>query len=168
MEKTMHEAIILLGHGSRVSGAAEDMNRVAARLKDKYGYAMVETCSMSRLGPRFPEIFERCVARGVKKVVVVPYFLHSGLHLVLDIPQMLQEKAREFPDVEIVFGKNLGFDEALVDLVEKRIQESVSLPDVRSLRLRGRAHYPLPPGEMEFVPLPPELAARYNSDDPHN
>lgn len=168
MKRTADEAIILLGHGSRVSGAAEDMNRVAARLKDKYGYARVETCSMSRLGPRFPEIFERCVAGGAKKVVVVPYFLHSGLHLVLDIPQMLQEKAREFPGVEIVFGKNLGFDEALVDLVEKRIRESIGLPDVRNLRLKGRAHYPLPPGEMEFVPLPPELAARYNPEDPHN
>lgn len=166
MNTIMDEAIILLGHGSRVSGAAEDMSRVALRLKEKYGYALVETCSMSRLGPRFAEVFERCVAQGVRKVIVIPYFLHSGLHLVLDIPRMLQEKAREYPQVEIVLGKNLGFDESLVDLVEKRIRESQSSPDVRSLKLKGREHYPLPPGELEFVPLPPELAIRYNSEDP--
>ncbi|HSR13919.1 MAG TPA: CbiX/SirB N-terminal domain-containing protein, partial [Thermodesulfobacteriota bacterium] len=72
MKQAADHAIILLGHGSRVSGAAEDMNRVAARLKEKYGYPMVETCSMSRLGPRFPEVFDRCVANGATRVVVLP------------------------------------------------------------------------------------------------
>ena len=138
------------------------------RLKEKFGYAMVETCSMSRLGPRFPEVFERCVAQGARKIIVIPYFLHSGLHLVLDIPQMLQEKGREFPDVEIVLGKNLGFDEGLVDLVERRIQEALDFPDVRTQKLKGKDHYPLPPGELEFVPLPPERATRYNPEDPHH
>jgi hypothetical protein len=155
------ETIILMGHGSRVPGAGRDMEEVAQRLKDKYRYPRVEICFVSRLGPHFPEIFEKCVNQGAKKVLAIPYFLHEGLHLLLDIPEMMQKEAKKFPHVKLMLGKSLGFDEGLVDLVERRIEESKDLSDVRDLTLPGREEYPIPPGQCEFVPMLPDEAARY-------
>lgn len=155
------ETIILMGHGSRVPGAGKDMEEVAQRLKDKYGYPRVEICFISRLGPHFPEIFEKCVNQGAKKVLAIPYFLHEGLHLLLDIPEMMQQEAKKFPHVKLMLGRSLGFDEGLVDLVERRIEESKDLCDVRDLPLPGREKYPIPPGQCEFVPMLPDEAARY-------
>jgi len=155
------ETIILMGHGSRVPEAGRDMEEVAQRLKDKYGYPRVEICFISRLGPHFPEIFEKCVNQGAKKVLAIPYFLHEGLHLLLDIPEMMQKEARRFPQVKLILGKSLGFDEGLVDLIERRIEESKDLRDVRDLTLPGREEYPIPPGQCEFVPMLPDEAARY-------
>jgi len=155
------ETIILLGHGSRVPGAGRDMEEVAQRLKDKYGYPRVEICFISRLGPHFPEIFEKCVNLGAKKVLAIPYFLHEGLHLLLDIPEMMQEEAKKFPHVKLMLGRSLGFDEGLVDLVERRIEQSKDVCDVRDLPLPGREEYPIPPGQCEFVPMLPDEAARY-------
>jgi hypothetical protein len=155
------ETIILMGHGSRVPGAGRDMEEVAQRLKDKYGYPRVEICFVSRLGPHFPEIFEKCVNQGAKKVLAIPYFLHEGLHLLLDIPEMMQKEARRFPHVKLMLGRSLGFDEGLVDLVERRIEESRNLCDVRDLSLPGREEYPIPPGQCEFVPMLPDEAAKY-------
>jgi precorrin isomerase len=158
------ETIILMGHGSRVPGAGKDMEEVAQRLKDKYGYPRVEICFISRLGPHFPEIFEKCVSQGAKKVLAIPYFLHEGLHLLLDIPEMMQEEAKRFPHVKLILGRSLGFDEGLVDLVERRIEESKDLCDVRDLPLPGREEYPVPPGQYEFVPMLPEEAAKYRKE----
>ncbi len=152
----LQEAIILLGHGSRVPEAAKDMERVAARLREKYGYPAVEVCFMSRIGPHFPEVFEKCVNLGVTKVLVIPYFLHSGLHLVLDLPEMLQEQARRFPSVTLQMGRGFGFDEMLVDLIRTRIEETRSFKDVREMELPPKELYPLPKGQCEFVPVPPE------------
>jgi len=154
-------AIILLGHGSRVPGAGKGMEKVAGRLKEKYGYPCVEVCFASRLGPHFPEIFKKCVDQGAEEVLVIPYFLHEGLHLLLDIPQMLQEEVKKFPHVKLIFGKSLGFDDGLVDLVEQRISQSRHLADIRSLILPERGKYPVPPGQDEFVPMPPAEAAKY-------
>lgn len=159
-----NEAIILLGHGSRVPGAGEAMEQVAARLKEKYDYHRVEVCFMSRLGPHFQDVFEKCVAGGATDVIVIPYFLHNGLHIRLDIPKMMQENARKFPHVKLVFGKNLGYDECLVDLVEKRVAESKASCDVRGLELPPEGRYPIPPGQCEFVPMPPEEAARWKEN----
>jgi sirohydrochlorin ferrochelatase len=155
------EAIILLGHGSRVPDAASNMQKTAGRLKEKHGYAMVEICFMSRLGPHFPEVFAHCVSMGATKVLVIPYFLHMGLHLLLDIPKMMQQEARKYPQVELVLGKGLGYDEMLVDLVHQCIQKSQGEEDVRNRILPPEESFPIPQGQYEFVPMLPGEAAKY-------
>jgi sirohydrochlorin ferrochelatase len=157
----IEEAIILLGHGSRVPEAAENMRKTAERLKEKYGYARVEVCFMSRLGPHFPEVFEKCVRQGVTRVLVIPYFLHMGLHLLLDIPKMMQREGQKYPQVELVLGKGLGYDESLVDLVHLCIQKSLAEEDVRKMILPPEENFPIPHGQYEFVPMLPEEAAEY-------
>lgn len=158
-------AVILLGHGSRVPDAGRDMQRVAERLREKYGYDLVEVCFMSRLGPHFPETLEKCVRRGARSVLVVPYFLHEGLHIVLDIPEMLQEEARRYPGLQLRFGPGFGFDELLVDLVEKRIGETRNLCDIRDVCLPSKEQFPLPPGQCEFVAMLPEEAEKYRGGE---
>jgi len=155
------DAVILLGHGSRVPGADRSMLRVAEALKEKGRYANVATCNMSRLGPHFEETFEKCVRMGARKVLLLPYFLNEGLHMKLDIPAKMQKAVRRYPHVKLVFGKNLGFDPLLVQLTEKRIEESTSLPDVMDIYLPDEDAFPIPRGQCEFVPMPPEEAARW-------
>lgn len=162
-EEQLKEAVILLGHGSRVPDAGRDMELVARLLQQKYGYPMVEICFMSRLGPHVPETLEKCVNLGAESVIIIPYFLHVGLHILLDIPEMLQEQAARYPHVKLTFGRGFGFDELLADIIQKRIQETRDLCDVRDLELPPAEKYPVPPGQCEFVPMPPDEAAKYRS-----
>jgi precorrin-8X/cobalt-precorrin-8 methylmutase len=155
------DAVILLGHGSRVRGAGRSMEMVCRLLKEKYGYPVVETCHMSRLGPHFPEVFETCLARGARNILLIPYFLHEGVHMKMDIPGMMQECVSAHPEVRLVMGRHLGFDTLLADLVQKRIEESARLCDVRDLVLPEENAFPIPPGQCEFVPMLPEEAARW-------
>lgn len=128
-------AVILLGHGSRAAGAAGDMEKVVARLKEDPRYDVVDICQMSGLGEHFPEVFDRCVGRGATKIVVVPYFLHFGVHLRQDVPAMMMEKAEQHPHVKLILGKHIGYDDALVGIIKKRIVESEELGDVRQLEV---------------------------------
>jgi len=154
------EAIILLGHGSRVPEAGDSMRLVAEGLKSRYRHAMVEVCFLSRLGPHFEEIFEKCIAAGARRVIVIPYFLHGGLHIQLDIPEMLKRSAARHPGVQVILGDRLGYDDALIDIVEMRIRDSCEHPDVRDLSLPSKEQFPVPPGQHEFVAMPPEMAAK--------
>lgn len=160
-------AVILLGHGSRVEKAGGDMERVAAILKQRHGFPMVEYCFMSRLPPHFPETLAAVVGRGATRVLVIPYFLHLGLHIRLDIPEMMQEEAAKYPGLKLQLGGNLGYDDILVDLVRKRIDESLGVPDVREVALPGREAFPVPPGQQEFVPMDPAEAKQYRAGKGH-
>jgi len=124
------KAVILIGHGSRAVGADDDMERVAAELRAASG-GIVETCRMGGRGVLFDEAIERCVRLGVEEVIVLPYFLNFGIHLREDIPEILRKAAERHPGIRLILGKHLGYDEALVRLVAKRIRESEGLPDIR-------------------------------------
>jgi precorrin isomerase len=145
IDEAKHEAILLMGHGSRVPEAGKDMEEVAGRLKEKFGYSRVEICFMSGLKPHFPEALEKCVSQGATKVLVIPYFLHVGVHLLQDIPRMMRKEAERFPHMKLILGKSLGFNEGLVDLVGHRIEESRNLCDVRDLPLPDREEDLIPP-----------------------
>jgi sirohydrochlorin ferrochelatase len=125
-------AVILIGHGSRAAGADDDMERVARGLRTQND-GIVEVCRMAGHGTSFGEAFERCVRQGATTVIVIPYFLHFGVHLRQDIPEMLREAVIKHPGVRLVLGRHLGYDDALTALVERRIAESEALCDVRDL-----------------------------------
>ena len=156
------DAVILLGHGSRVPGAGDALVRVAENLRKRLSDTRVESCYMSRLGPHFPETFAMLVEGGARNVVVIPYFLFTGLHIQLDIPEMLQRCCLEHPAVRVVYGEPLGFHESLVDIVEERVKAASTLADVREIDLPPRDKYPVPPGQFEFVGMPPEKAAHWH------
>lgn len=127
------ESVILLGHGSRLPGAGEDMKQVAHRIQVKTGHSSVNICNMQFLGPTFDEVFDQCAADGAKRIIVIPYFLHVGVHMQKDIPEMLREKVEGHPEIEIILGKNLGYDERLADIVIQRIAESRKLRGIRAI-----------------------------------
>jgi sirohydrochlorin cobaltochelatase len=127
-------AVILIGHGSRAAGADDAMDRIAEELRAAQG-GIVEVCRMGGRGVPFAESFERCVRQGAGEVIVLPYFLHFGVHLRQDIPEMLREAAAKHPQVRLVLGRHLGYDAALVALVRKRVAESEGLCDIRELAL---------------------------------
>jgi len=162
------KAIIILGHGSRVPGAGKEMEKAVSLLKEKYDFEMVAGCFMSRLGPHFPETLESCVRQGATEVFVIPYFLNMGLHIRLDIPEMMQAEAEKYPGIRLVYGKQMGFDETFVDVLKKRIDESVDLPDVRELKLAPRDAFPVPEGQGEFVEMAPEDAKQYGGGHSHH
>jgi sirohydrochlorin ferrochelatase len=126
------QAVILIGHGSRAAGADDDMERIAGGLRAAAGGRIVAVCRMAH-GTSFDEAFERCVGQGAKTVIVIPYFLHFGVHLRQDIPEILREAVRKHPEVRLVLGRHLGYDDALAALVERRIDESEALCDIRNL-----------------------------------
>jgi len=159
--------VILMGHGSRVRGASRGMEAVADHLRREEEYMAVEVCHMSRMGPFFPETLKKLVDLGAREIILIPYFLHMGLHMRLDIPEMMQAEAAAYPGVKLVLGKHLGYDESLAALVKKRIAESGDLDDVRQMKLDPREKFPLPKGEKEFVAMDPDEAEQYNKDHGH-
>lgn len=126
-------AVILIGHGSRAAGADDDMERIAGCLREAADGTIVDLCRMAGHGIPFGEAFERCVRQGAKTIIVIPYFLHFGVHLRQDIPELLRDAVAKHPGVRLVLGRHLGYDDALVALVGRRIAESEALCDVRDL-----------------------------------
>lgn len=80
--------LLLVAHGSRRESSNEEVRRVAANLAVQAGdrYEMVHAAFLELAEPLIPDGVQRCIDNGMEEVVVLPYFLSAGRHVVEDIP----------------------------------------------------------------------------------
>ena len=126
-------AILLIAHGSRQAAANDDLVQLAGRLSRTTAYPIVEPCFLELADPTIPEGGSRCVLRGAKRVLMLPYFLSAGVHLERDLRAARDELASRFPGVDFRLGISLGPHPLLDELVITRIHD---------LDLAGEANNP--------------------------
>ena len=116
-------AILLIAHGSRQAPANDDLHQLAARLREQSDYAIVRPAFLELAEPDIATGGEECVARGAKRVLMVPYFLSAGVHLLHDLTAARDSLSRRHPEVEFRLGQALGPDPLLDRLVTDRIHQ---------------------------------------------
>jgi sirohydrochlorin ferrochelatase len=119
-------AILLIAHGSRHAPANEDLHQLATRLAERGDYPIVETAFLELAEPDITAGADRCVARGASRVLMIPYFLSAGVHLLRDLTAARDTLRQRHPSVKFVLGPPLGPDPILDRLVEERIRQAMS------------------------------------------
>ena len=84
----MTTGIIVFAHGSPLEPANEAVRHAAAELARTGGYADVEAAFLELGRPDIEGAADMLVARGVHRLVIVPYFLTPGMHLERDLPAL--------------------------------------------------------------------------------
>src|SRR3954466_1280455 len=97
-------AILLIAHGSRHQAANDDLHELAARMAARGGYSIVEACFLELAEPDIATGGSRCVVRGADRVLMVPYFLSAGVHLLRDLTAARDDLGRLHPGVEFQLG----------------------------------------------------------------
>jgi sirohydrochlorin ferrochelatase len=147
--QTDRTAILLIAHGSRHAPANDDLHRLAARFATRGDYPVVESCFLELAEPDIAAGGDRCVARGASRVLMVPYFLSAGVHLLRDLAAARDALRRRHPRVEFRLGPALGPHPLLDELVAERIRQTEA-------------------GEADAgFPGPAEMAARYAAPAGH-
>ncbi len=109
-------------------------------------YPIVEAAFLELAEPDIARGGARCVERGASLVLMIPYFLSSGVHLIRDLTAARDELIACHPQVEFRLGPPLGPDPLLEELVARR---------ARQLESGERAPRFAPSGEMaeRYAPL---------------
>ena len=79
MRKHPDTAVILLGRGGSDADANSDFYKITRLLWEKLNVKWVESAFMGVTDPLVDEGVERCVKLGAKKIVMLPYFLFTGI-----------------------------------------------------------------------------------------
>ena len=117
-------ALLLIAHGSRRPEANADLEFVAAeRARGRYPVVCVSYLELAE--PNIEAGGEQCVEAGATEVVLVPYVLSPGVHVVEDLTAARNGVlAARFPRVKFVLAEPLGRHPLLVDVVEQRASEA--------------------------------------------
>ena len=118
--------VVILAHGSRnEGGVSEVLNGVSAAVKAGLSPEVkVVWAAMQFNHPDLEEAAGLLVKQGVKRVVIMPYFLFEGMHITRDIPRRIEAIRQTNPGVEFILANTLGADGSLIDLIVRRIHEA--------------------------------------------
>ena len=116
-------AVLLIAHGSRHPAANEDLFRLAGRLAEAGAYPIVEPAFLELAEPGIMAGGDLCVERGAGRVLMVPYFLSAGVHMIRDLASAAEDLNRRHPGVEFRLGSPLGPHPLLDRLVAERATE---------------------------------------------
>lgn len=119
----MLEGVILLGHGSRRSEANQEIRNIAELVKAAGGNVMYETSFLQFGEPTLPQAIEKLVRSGVKKITVVPLLLVVGNHIKVDLPAMLSEQKKLYPETTLLLAPHLGADPRIAEIVKDRVKQ---------------------------------------------
>ncbi|MBW3612096.1 MAG: sirohydrochlorin chelatase [Actinobacteria bacterium] len=118
-------AVLLVGRGSTDPDANSDLAKAARLLAEGRGLGEVEPAFVSLASPSVSEGLERCRRLGARRVVVMPYFLFTGV-LVERIAAQAAAWAGEHPEVDVRTGPHLGADPRVARLVVERFDQAVA------------------------------------------
>lgn len=117
----MDTAILLMGHGSRVADANRALYEIARMVAQQGGFPVVEVAFREQHPPNIQAGIDACVARGARRILLYPYFLYAGAHVLEDLPEEMAVAVRRHPGLEMVLGTPLGVHPKLAEIVCERI-----------------------------------------------
>ena len=124
---TPSTALLLIAHGSRRAEANRELVSICESLKSR-GYEFVQPSYLELADPNIADGGAMCVAAGAKRVVMLPYFLSPGRHVVEDLAAAREELGRRFPDVTFKLADALGSHPLILDALEDRARETDEYP----------------------------------------
>ena len=122
----MNTALLLMAHGSRIAEANDAAREIAAKVRKMTQLDIVEVAFREQHRPNIQEGVDRCVEQGAQRILLVPYFLYMGAHVLEDLPEELELARQRYPEVEMVLGKHLGVHDKLAEIVVERIAETLT------------------------------------------
>ena len=121
----MKTAILMMAHGSRIPEANDAAREVAAMVQDMTGHEIVEVSFREMHEPNIQLGIDACVARGAERILLMPYFLFMGAHVLHDLPEEIEEATKRYPDLIMEMGAHLGAHRKLAEIESERIGESL-------------------------------------------
>tara|TARA_Y100001970_G_scaffold48106_1_gene60908 strand:- start:5642 stop:6001 length:360 start_codon:yes stop_codon:yes gene_type:complete len=114
------KALLIIDHGSKKQAANDMINDIVALIKSKQPNLIVVGSHMELASPTIEDGIHDCIKQGATKIIAQPFMLSPGRHTTEDIPQMVAEIAKNFPNINISTSTHLGVHPLLVDIILER------------------------------------------------
>ena len=118
-------ALLLIAHGSRRPQANADLEYLAGVMREHGEFSFVQPAYLELCDPGIVPGGELCVAAGARRVVLLPYFLSAGVHVVEDLTAARNELAKRHPDLAFILAAPLGRHPLLAEVVAERANEAL-------------------------------------------
>ncbi|WP_204137906.1 sirohydrochlorin chelatase [Halomicronema sp. CCY15110] len=111
--------LLFVGRGASDPDANGDVYKLARMVWEGSGYDTVETCFVGITHPRLEEGFRRARLYQPKRIIVLPYFLFTGV-LMKKIQDIAAQQQVAHPETEVVCLPEMGLHQQLLGVMRRR------------------------------------------------
>ncbi len=114
----MNKALLIVAHGSRKKESNSEIFELAKNIASKNNsFDMVEACFLEIAEPSIPEGIKACVSNKASEILIMPYFLAAGRHVLEDIPSIVDEEKTKYSNISIKSLPYFGSNPVIVDIL---------------------------------------------------
>ncbi len=125
MSPNLNEAILLIAHGSKKSSSNNEFLLMVEDIKEKSNYNFTKAAFLEIASPSIPLVASKLIEEGVKEINFYPFFLNSGKHVLIDIPNIINELKIKHESIEFRLLTHFGKSEKIKDLIVKDINTNL-------------------------------------------
>lgn len=123
-ERVVPEFTLLVGHGSRDDEGNQEFLRFLELVRKAEPERQFEACFLELAEPDIPTGIETCVRQGSTRILVVPVILLAAGHVKSEIPEFIEQARGRYPEIEFIYGRNVGLHSKILDLLEERFLQT--------------------------------------------
>lgn len=119
------KALVITAHGSRKKESNQEIIKLAKKVAGlkTHDFDSVSAAFIQFTEPLLPDEIERLAGRDAEKIIVFPYFIGAGSHVMKDIPELIYDASETYPDIRFSVTAHLGglggIEHLIVDEVSK-------------------------------------------------
>jgi sirohydrochlorin ferrochelatase len=124
------KALLITAHGSRKQTSnSEILDLVDAVGKmPENGFDIIMGAFIQYATPLFSEQVDVLVDRGASQIVVFPYFIAAGSHVLTDIPGLIEQARTKYPHIDFKLIPHIGGLKGIKTFIVNEISAYLSTP----------------------------------------
>ncbi len=118
-------SLIIAAHGSRKKESNKELAALAVKVAQKdtlKSYDDVDHAFLQIAEPLLENKILEKIESGAKDIVIFPFFIGSGSHILIDIPNLVNEFKIKYPDVGFTLTNHLGMLKAIEDVIINEVE----------------------------------------------
>lgn len=119
----MTRGVLVVGHGSRLPEVNEKFMELIDIFRHNTGRD-VRGANLTLAKPDVEEVIHKMYEDGYRDIIVIPYFLSNGTHVVKSIPAILKRLKAELKGVEFSLKSSLLLDSLVIKAIENKINNN--------------------------------------------
>lgn len=112
------KGIIFIAHGSKKETSNNEFLKLIEIVsKEDKTYDLKKAAFLELAEPSIPASVEEFIQKGVKEIYLYPFFLNSGKHVLIDLPNFVKEFQEKYSEVKFIMLQHFGKSEKIKDII---------------------------------------------------
>lgn len=115
---------ILVAHGSKRAESNEEFKQLCEkiRLDNIYEFDAICHAFLEFTHPGIEMALQKMHEENISRVFIYPYFLNSGKHVSVDLPNIIDTVKHKYPNMEIKLLTHFGASKSVVSIISTDLQ----------------------------------------------